>query len=193
MKKLLFAVGIASILFIIMFACSAEGLNAEEITITTTTQEEITTTISEDEEITTTSDPFDEIQDEAEVFVTKLEALVTAFVTSILGSTVLIGIGKWLLDKTIKKMTEKVRLAESQNKISSERADQLVTALNVAQTAANAKIDDLQAEVKQMHDENEALHGSVEDLLAELRLRDERIGALIEATLGTVGESDGEE
>jgi hypothetical protein len=65
--------------------------------------------------------------------------------------------------------------------------------LNVAQTTASAKIDSLQADVRQMHDENAVLHGSVSELLAELRIRDERIGALIEATLGTVGESDGQE
>lgn len=193
MRKLYIGIAIFVIMFLIVFSCTAPTIDAEEITTTTTTQEEITTTISQDEEITTTADPLDEIQDEAEVFITKLEALVTAFVTSILGSTVLIGLGKVLIDKAIKKFTEKVRLAEAQNKISSERADQLVTALNVAQTTANAKIDSLQADVRQMHDENAVLHGSVSELLAELRIRDERIGALIEATLGTVGESDGEE
>ena len=193
MRKLYIGIAIFVIMFLIVFSCTASTIDAEEITTTTTTQEEITTTISQDEEITTTADPLDEIQDEAEVFITKLEALVTAFVTSILGSTVLIGLGKVLIDKAIKKFTEKVRLAEAQNKISSERADQLVTALNVAQTTANAKVDELQATVNQMHEENAALHGSVSELLAELRIRDERIGALIEATLGTVGESDGEE
>jgi UPF0716 family protein affecting phage T7 exclusion len=193
MRKLYIGIAIFVIMFLIVFSCTAPTIDAEEITTTTTTQEEITTTISQDEEITTTADPLDEIQDEAEVFITKLEALVTAFVTSILGSTVLIGLGKVLIDKAIKKFTEKVRLAEAQNKISSERADQLVTALNVAQTTANAKIDSLQADVRQMHDENAVLHGSVSELLAELRIRDERIGALIEATLGTVGESDGQE
>ena len=203
MKKLLY-IGIIALmftLFVWLLANASAVIHAEEITTTITTQEEVTTTT---EEVTTTTeevegeelttfDPLDAIQDEAEVFITKLEALVTAFVTSILGSAVLVSLGKVLLDKAIKKFTEKVRTAEAQNKISSERADQLVTAMQVAQNVANAKIDDIQAEVHQLRDDNVALNGSVSELLAELKARDQIISNMLMATLGTVGESDGQE
>ena len=193
MKKLLY-IGIIALMFTIvgwLLANASAVLHAEEITTTITTQEEVTTTT--EEEIITTIDPLNAIQDEAEVFITKLEALVTAFVTSILGSAVLVSLGKVLLDKAINKFTEKVRTAEAQNKISSERADQLVTAMQVAQNVANAKIDDIQSEVHQLRDDNVALHGSVSELLVELKARDQIISNMLMATLGTVGESDGQE
>ena len=190
MKKLSMFLALLVTVLMFAFVMTPPPAYAEEITTTTTTaQEETTTTAETTEEITTTIGWEEEID---LAFETAKNAVI-AFVTSLFGTAMLAALGKVVLDKTIKAFTAKVRDAEAQNKISSERADQLVTAMNVAQTAANQKIDELAQAVEEFKAENVALHGDVSALLAELQERELRIAELLEAVLETSGESDGEE
>ena len=189
MKKLSMFLALLVTVLMFAFVMTPPPAYAEEITTTTTIEEETTTTAETTEEITTTIGWEEEID---LAFETAKNAVI-AFVTSLFGTAMLAALGKVVLDKTIKAFTAKVRDAEAQNKISSERADQLVTAMNVAQTAANQKIDELAQAVEEFKAENVALHGDVSALLAELQERELRIAELLETVLGTAGEDVGEE
>lgn len=188
MKKLSMFLALLVTILMFAFITSPPPALAEEIT--TTTEEQTTTTTDTEFVGPPTSLA---LEDEIDLALETAKNAIIAFVTSVIGVGIIGSIAKALLDKAIKAFTGKVREAEAQNKLSSERANQLVATMETLQVTANAKIDDLSAKLEDYRAENELLHGDVSALLAELKERELRIAELLEAVLGTSGETDGEE
>lgn len=113
-----------------------------------------------------------------------IEAIIVALGTSFVGTGTVAMIVKVALGRVTKKMTDKVLLAEQENKISSERALQTIQALNASEQILKAQIDTLSSEIDKLVQNQNTTNRSVEALLEEYRQRDVQIKELIVQEFG---------
>lgn len=113
-----------------------------------------------------------------------IEAIIVALGTSFVGTGTVAMIVKVALGRVTKKMTDKVLLAEQENKISSERALQTIQALNASEQILKAQIDTLSSEIDKLVQNQNTTNQSVEALLEEYKQRDVQIKELIVQEFG---------
>jgi len=114
----------------------------------------------------------------------QIEAIIVALGTSFVGTGTIAMIVKVALGRVTKKMTDKVLLAEAENKISSERALQTIQALNASEQILKAQIDTLSSEIDKLVQNQNTTNQSVQALLDEYKQRDEQIKELIVQEFG---------
>jgi uncharacterized membrane protein YhiD involved in acid resistance len=113
-----------------------------------------------------------------------IEAIIVALGTSFVGTGTVAMIVKVALGRVTKKMTDKVLLAEQENKISSDRALQTIQALNASEQILKAQIDTLSSEIDKLVQNQNTTNQSVEALLEEYKQRDVQIKELIVQEFG---------
>jgi uncharacterized membrane protein YhiD involved in acid resistance len=114
----------------------------------------------------------------------QIEAIIVALGTSFVGTGTVAMIVKVALGRVTKNMTNKVLLAEQENKISSERALQTIQALNASEQILKAQIDTLSSEIDKLVQNQNTTNQSVQALLDEYKQRDEQIKELIVQEFG---------
>jgi uncharacterized membrane protein YhiD involved in acid resistance len=114
----------------------------------------------------------------------QIEAIIVALGTSFVGTGTVAMIVKVALGRVTKNMTNKVLLAEQENKISSERALQTIQALNISEQILKAQIDTLSSEIDKLVQNQNTTNQSVQALLDEYKQRDEQIKELIVQEFG---------
>lgn len=114
----------------------------------------------------------------------QIEAIIVALGTSFVGTGTVAMIVKVALGRVTKNMTNKVLLAEQENKISSDRALQTIQALNASEQILKAQIDTLSSEIDKLVQNQNTTNQSVQALLDEYKQRDEQIKELIVQEFG---------
>lgn len=114
----------------------------------------------------------------------QIEAIIVALGTSFVGTGTVAMIVKVALGRVTKNMTNKVLLAEQENKISSERALQTIQALNASEQILKAQIDTLSSEIDKLVQNQNTTNQSVQALLDEYKQRDQQIKELIVQEFG---------
>lgn len=108
-----------------------------------------------------------------------LEAMIVALGTSFVGTGTVAMIVKLALSRVTKKMTEKVTIAEQENKINSEQAKRQIQNLELLQGGLFAQIDTLQHTVDKLIESQSSTNQNVQALLDEYKARDEQIKQMI--------------
>lgn len=113
-----------------------------------------------------------------------IEAIVVALGTSFVGTGTVALIVKVALGKVTKNMTQKVLLAEQENKITSEQARKSVEAINLAQDGFSNQIIVMQQTIDKLIQNQSSTNKNVQQLLEEYKARDEQIKELIVQEFG---------
>jgi TolA-binding protein len=116
--------------------------------------------------------------------VEQIEAIIVALGTSFVGTGTVAMIVKVALGRVTKTMTDKVLLAEQENKISAERASQTIKALSASEQILKAQIDTLNGEIEKLIQNQTQTNKNVQALLDEYKARDEQIKELIVQEFG---------
>lgn len=114
----------------------------------------------------------------------QIEAIIVALGTSFVGTGTVALIVKVALGRVTKRMTEKVLLAEQENKISAERAATTIKALGASEQILKAQIDTLNSEIEKLIQNQTQTNKNVQALLDEYKARDEQIKELIVQEFG---------
>lgn len=113
-----------------------------------------------------------------------IEAIIVALGTSFVGTGTVALIVKVALNKVTKSMTEKVLLAEQQNKISTKSAQQSLDNIRILEDGLRTQIDMMQKTIDRLVDNQSQTNRSMQDLIDEYRARDAEIKELIVKEFG---------
>ena len=113
-----------------------------------------------------------------------IEAIIVALGTSFVGTGTVALIVKVALNKVTKSMTEKVLLAEQQNKISTKSAQQSLDNIKILEDGLRTQIDMMQKTIDRLVDNQTQTNRSRQDLIDEYRARDADIKELIVKEFG---------
>ena len=113
-----------------------------------------------------------------------IEAIIVALGTSFVGTGTVALIVKVALNKVTKSMTEKVLLAEQQNKISTKSAQQSLDNIKILEDGLRTQIDMMQKTIDRLVDNQTQTNRSMQDLIDEYRARDADIKELIVKEFG---------
>lgn len=113
-----------------------------------------------------------------------IEAIIVALGTSFVGTGTVALIVKVALNKVTKSMTEKVLLAEQQNKISTKSAQQSLDNIRILEDGLRTQIDMMQKTIDRLVDNQTQTNRSMQELIDEYRARDAEIKELIVKEFG---------
>lgn len=113
-----------------------------------------------------------------------IEAIIVALGTSFVGTGTVALVVKVALGRVTKKMTEKVLLAEQENKITTNTALKSLESIKVLEDGLKSQIDGLQVIVDDLIKTQTQTNKSVASLLEEYKARDEKIKELIVQEFG---------
>lgn len=113
-----------------------------------------------------------------------IEAIIVALGTSFVGTGTVALVVKVALGRVTKKMTEKVLLAEQENKITTDTALKSLESIKVLENGLKSQIDGLQVIVDDLIKTQTQTNQSVASLLEEYKARDEQIKELIVQEFG---------
>lgn len=113
-----------------------------------------------------------------------IEAIIVALGTSFVGTGTVALVVKVALGRVTKRMSEKVLLAEQENKITTNTALKSLESIKILEDGLKGQIDGLQQIVGQLIDSQTQTNQSVSSLLEEYKSRDEQIKELIVQEFG---------
>ena len=113
-----------------------------------------------------------------------VEAIIVALGTSFVGTGTVALVVKVALGRVTKRMTEKVLLAEQENKITTDTALKSLESIKVLEDGLKSQIDGLQVIVDDLIKTQTQTNQSVASLLEEYKSRDEQIKELIVQEFG---------
>lgn len=117
-----------------------------------------------------------------------LEAIIVALGTSFVGTGTVAMIVRLALNRVTKKIQQKIEIAESENKISTENATKALASLEIFEKGVETQIVVMQQTIDKLIESNRVSQESLQSLLEEYKLRDERIKELLNEKLGDEGE-----
>lgn len=113
-----------------------------------------------------------------------IEAIIVALGTSFVGTGTVALVVKVALGRVTKQMTNKVLLAEKENKITTDTALKSLESIKVLEDGLKSQIDGLQVIVDDLIKTQTQTNQSVSSLLEEYKARDEQIKELIVQEFG---------
>lgn len=113
-----------------------------------------------------------------------IEAIIVALGTSFVGTGTVALVVKVALGRVTKQMTNKVLLAEQENKITTDTALKSLDSIKVLEDGLKSQIDGLQVIVDDLIKTQTQTNQSVSSLLEEYKARDEQIKELIVQEFG---------
>ena len=113
-----------------------------------------------------------------------IEAIIVALGTSFVGTGTVALVVKVALGRVTKQMTNKVLLAEQENKITTDTALKSLESIKVLEDGLKSQIDGLQVIVDDLIKTQTQTNQSVSSLLEEYKARDEQIKELIVQEFG---------
>jgi uncharacterized membrane-anchored protein YhcB (DUF1043 family) len=113
-----------------------------------------------------------------------IEAIIVALGTSFLGTGTVALVVKVALGRVTKQMTNKVLLAEKENKITTNTALKSLESIKVLEDGLKSQIDGLKVIVDDLIKTQTQTNQSVASLLEEYKSRDEQIKELIVQEFG---------
>lgn len=156
----------------------AEGEITTDSTVLTTTAGELTETTT------------GELEGEVVAQLEAVKVWVLSLLSGGLGSSAVYLAIQWIGSKAKKKAKATLDALVSQNKISQEQADLYKTKADAAIDLATSQGQMFLDEIKAMHAENIALHGTIQAQEDAIKLRDERIAELMEEELSDSNGAD---
>lgn len=113
-----------------------------------------------------------------------IEAIIVALGTSFVGTGTVALIVKVALGRVTKTMTEKVLLAEKENKITTKQAQDSLSNIKILEEGLKGQVDELQNTIEKLILNQIETNKSVQSLLDEYKARDEQIKDLIVKEFG---------